>query len=119
MESVDKDLTLRQILVVKPDIKSVDYKCIKKTDYNYTIKHSFMFDFKLGEYLLSPLISLFSTIDGFDYNYIIDKIKTKSQSYITKLPNNYFPNVWYNYENKVFKENEKRPYICNENPKYR
>ena len=119
MESVDKDLPLREYLGVQSVINALDYKCIRTTDYNYVIKHSFMFDFKLGEYLLTPIIDLLSTIDGFDRETIINKMKAKSQSYISRLPRDYFPDVWYNYENQQFKEGEKRPYISHENPKYR
>lgn len=119
MESVDKDLPLRNYLGVLSPIEALKYKCLREDDYNYTIKHSFMFDFKLGEYLLSPIIELLSTINGFDRSNIIEKVKNKSQSYISRLPNGYFPNVWYNYENRQFKEGEKRPYISHNNPKYR
>mgnify|MGYP007011895998 CR=1 FL=1 len=119
MESVDKDLPLREFLGVKNEISSLDYKCIREEDYNYIIKHSFMFDFKFGEYLLSPIIELLSHVDGFKRQEIIEKMKAKSQSYISLLPKGYFPKVWYNYENRQFKEGEKRPYISNLNPKYR
>ena len=63
MESADKDLPLREYLGVKSRIDALDYKCLRETDYNYTIKHSFMFDFKLGEYLLSPIIDLLSHVE--------------------------------------------------------
>lgn len=119
MESVDKDLPLREYLGVNNEILAKDYKCIRSSDYNYTIKHSFMFDFKLGEYLLTPLIKLFSTDESFDVNEIIKKMKAKSRLYISRLPESYFPEEWFNYENKQFKAGEKRPYISNPNPKYR
>ncbi len=119
MESVDKDLTLREYLGIQSKINALDYKCIRKTDYNYIIKHSFMFDFKLGEYLLSPIIDLLTSVEGFKREDVVNKMKEKSCSYISLLPNGYFPEVWYNYENRQFNEGEKRPYISNENPKYR
>lgn len=119
MESVDKDLPLRDYLGVSSEMLASGYKCIRKEDYNYTIKHSFMFDFKLGEYLLCPLIELFATVDGFDRSETINKMKAKSRFYIQKLPEGYFPDTWYNYENKQFREGEKRPYISNEDPKFR
>lgn len=119
MESVDKDLPLREYLGVNSKINSLDYKCIRKSDYNYIIKHSFMFDFKLGEYLLTPIIDVLSSIEGFRRDDIVDQMKAKSQSYIAHLPDGYFPQTWYNYENRQFNEGEKRPYISNANPKYR
>ena len=119
MESVDKDLPLREYIGVKSKIKALDYKCIRETDYNYAIKHSFMFDFKLGEYLLSPIIDLLTSVEGFKHEHVINKMKEKSQSYISCLPSDYFPEVWYTYENRQFDEGKKRPYISNKNPKYR
>lgn len=119
MESIDKDIPLRDYLGLKNEISSYNYKCIRDTDYNYTIKHSFMFDFKLGEYLLNPLFDVFSSIDGFNYEKTIDKVKLLSRKYIAKLPENYFPETWYSYENIKFEPNKKRPYICHDTPKYR
>lgn len=119
MESVDKDLPLRKYLGVQSAINALNYKCIRETDYNYTIKHSFMFDFKLGEYLLTPIIDLLSAIDGFERETIINKMKAKSQLYISRLPSGYFPEMWYDYAKQQFKEGEKRPYISHESPKYR
>lgn len=118
MESVDKDIPLREFLKVKSKIESQSYKCIRKTDYNYTIKHSFMYDFKLGEYLITPIIDTFDTVKGFNREFLIGMIKNKSASYIEKLPQGYFPSTWYNYANEIF-EGSERPYISNENPKYR
>lgn len=119
MESVDKDIDLRDYLGVQSLILSQNYKCIRKTDYNYTIKHSFMFDFKLGEYLITPILEIFETVCGFNKNYIIKKIKERNREYIRLLPTDYFPAEWYNYGNIQFKDGEKRPYISHPNPKYR
>lgn len=119
MESVDKDLPLRKYLNLNSEILSTKYKCIRETDYNYTIKHSFMFDFKLGEYLLNPLISVFSTVEGFNSINAIKKIREHSNKYIRRLPENYFPPKWYSYANEQFEQGKKRPYISHEKPKFR
>lgn len=119
MESVDKDISLREKMNISTNYKSINYKCIRNNDYNYTIKHSFMFDFKLGEYLLTPLINTFSSDKNFNKELIFSKIKHCSLEYIKKLPNDYFPNTWYDYANKQFAPNEKRPYRSNGSPKYR
>lgn len=119
MESVDKDLPLRNYLGVKSQITSLDYKCLRISDYNYTIKHSFMFDFKFGEYLLGPLFDKLTGIDSFDERSILLKIKDLSKGYIANLPNGYFPSVWYTYDNIQFKPGEKRPYISHNDPRFR
>ena len=61
LESCDRDLTLMSMLHLPSDFECHPYKCIDKTQPYYVIKHSFMFDFKLGEYILEPLL-LFARI---------------------------------------------------------
>ncbi len=120
-ESVDKDLPLREFLGLSNDeIVAKNYKCLRKTDYNYQIMHSFMFDFKLGFYLLDPLIEALKKV-GKDFNeeIILSKIKVLVNDYIKKLPSDYFPDCWYNYANVIHEPGKKRPYIAHENPRYR
>jgi len=119
MESVDKDLPLREFLNLDAKFKSDTYKCLRATDYNYQIMHSFMFDFKFGSYLIDPLVEIFSHIDGFDKVKTIEKIRHTVKLRIKELPQDYFPKQWFNYGNQIFKQGEKRPYITNDNPKYR
>jgi len=54
-ESVDKDVSLADDLKLGVVFTS-PFKCVHRELYNYSIKHSFMYDFKLGEYILSPII---------------------------------------------------------------
>ena len=119
MESVDKDLPLREYLNLDNNFKSYPYKCLKLTDYNYQIMHSFMFDFKLGIYLIDPLIDTFNKYIPINVEQIIYRLKEVSKSRIKNLPNNYFPNYWYNYDNKIFDRSKPRPYIAHDNPRYR
>lgn len=118
-ESIDKDLYLMDILGINHDIKSLDYKCLNKTDYNYQIMHSFMFDFKLGEYLVSPIINEVAAHFVINQDSIQQKIKTHNQQYIKQLPKDFFPDEWYYYENILHDRTKKRPYISKNNPKYR
>lgn len=121
MESVDKDLPLRKFLGL-PDneILAQNYKCLRESDYNYQIMHSFMYDFKLGFYLLDPIIELLKKIYvDFNEDLIISQIKALAQSYITKLPTDYFPVCWYDYANVIHEQGKKRPYVAHENPRYR
>lgn len=121
LESVDKDLPLREFFGYSNDvILAKNYKCLRETDYNYTIKHSFMFDFKLGNYLLDPLIETFQTnFAGFDVEETVRKIKALTRTYIEKLPKGYYPEEWYDYEKEIFEPDKKRPYVAHANPKYR
>ena len=65
----------------------------------YYINHSFMFDFKLGEYIVTPLIDLAHKYNSFDRKALIDKIKEFNRQFIKQLPNDFFPPDWCYYEN--------------------
>jgi len=119
MESVDKDLPLREYLGLGTQFLSEPYKCLHATDYNYTIMHSFMFDYKLGCYLVDPLLDAMQIINGFDRSWVTAEIKNLVHQRSSDLPSSYFPPQWYNYENKIFENKTRRPYIAHENPRYR
>lgn len=120
-ESIDKDLSLMNELKLKNEISTMKYKCLSKGDYNYEIMHSFMFDFKLGEYLIIPLIEDAFKNYSFNKTELIDRIKKYNNTFIKQLPNNFFPKdgKWYSYENIVHDITKKRPYIANDNPMFR
>lgn len=119
LESVDKDVTLMKILGIENNYTMTNYKFIKDTDYNYSKKHSFMFDFKMGVYLIDRLIDCARSYFYFKEQILKEKIWELNQSYISQLPPNYFPEKWYDYPNHVFKENRRRKYTSHLHPKYR
>lgn len=120
-ESIDKDLTLMSELNIQQEIQTTKYKCLRREDYNYHIMHSFMFDFKLGEYLISPIIEDALKNFSFDKKKLVDKIKKQNNTFIAKLPSDFFPSdgKWYSYENKVYDRSKKRDYIGTDNPNFR
>lgn len=117
-ESIDRDLTLIEKRKLDIVFSDNEYKCLHANQYNYEIMHSFMFDFKLGEYLIKPIIE--EAAKNFDFNKenLINKIKEYNKAYIDRLPDNFFPadGKWYSYESIVHNRNEKRNYIANANP---
>ena len=120
MESVDKDTNLKEFLHYKYLPITRGYKYIKEGDYNYVIKHSFMYDFKMGFYLLDPLMEEFKKVPDFDEDKMLNRIKALAKTYINRLPKDYFPEgKWYYYENKIFEPGKKRPYLENTNVRYR
>lgn len=121
LESIDKDLTFARRMGLDCTFRSAPYKCIQCSDYNYLIKHSFMFDFKFSEYLLAPLVDLVANHYKLNIETINDSIKDYTYKYISQLPVDFFPsdNCWYNYPNQVFDRSQKRPYIANPNPRFR
>ena len=125
LESAGRDITLMQRQGIQYSLDNA-YKCNMLTDEIYDkyskwhINHSFMFDFKLGEYILTPLLECAK--ECFD-NIKIDEmqriIKEYNQQFIEQLPD-YFPSEWCYYENINFEEKElERKYIWDSNPKYR
>ena len=89
----------------------------------YMKRNSFLYDFKFGEYFLSPVLThcqkIFSRLN---IEEIISDIKSFSSRYISCLPKNFFPNdKWFAYEKIEFKrDTAERPWIThNETPKYR
>ena len=121
MESVDKDLSLIQDLNIKTLPVERTWKSLKKDQYNYQIMHSFMFDFKMGEYLVSPIISKALQQYNFESAPLIKRLKEHSEMYLKQLPKDFFPSDgrWYSYEKIVHDRAKKRTYISNPNPKYR
>lgn len=121
MESIDKDLDLMKALGLPDPFKSRDYKCLQRSAYNYQILHSFMYDFKLGEYLIAPLIRECVRVHPkTNASRIRSRIREYVSPYIERLPADFFPDgEWYSYESVVHDQTEKRPYISKPEPLYR
>lgn len=122
IESIDVDLTIRKQLGLNHILSCYPYKHIYLEQYNYQIKHSFMFDFKLGEYLIEPLVDLVSIVCSIDKSYLYSEIKDYSQKYIKSLPDDFFPqdNCWYAVKPFLIDRTKtERPYINRGMPKFR
>lgn len=121
LESIDKDITISKKFNLGIEFNSFPYKCIYEERYNYQISHSFMFDFKLGEYLLKPLLYCVAKHYNFDELFLDDDIKAISRKYIEMLPKDFFPldGCWYNYDNIVHDRWKPRNYIANNSPRFR
>jgi hypothetical protein len=121
LESVDKDLSLAEDLHIDVRFQSAPYKCLQRQDYNYTIMHSFMYDFKLGEYLITPLIDALAQHYKVDPVPLIQNIKTVARKFVALLPDTFFPSdgTWFHYENIIHDRTARRPYIARPDPKYR
>lgn len=124
LESHDKDITLMRKLGKKSELDSSPFKCIDESQYNYSIKHSFMFDHKLGEYLIQELINVVAK-EGSDVfvglcNEVRKYVLNNYGSFIED--NNFFPEdkKWYKFENVIIDRTQsKRPYLKLENPLFR
>ncbi len=122
LESIDKDITMMKYLNLPSTFDSFPNKCIIDTQYNYYIKHSFMFDFKLGEYILQPLVSFLNIYYNIEQRVATEKIKSISKKHIELLPINFFPSngKWYAFSNVLVDQSKsERPYVEYANPKFR
>ena len=121
LESVDKDITIMQHNNIQYAIKSKPYKCISDNQYNYFIKHSFMYDHKLGEYFFDQLlfcVEEYTFVEKYKIEAEIRHyIKTRYRSEISS----FFPEgKWYKFKNVLVDRNqEERPYISFPYPRYR
>jgi len=118
-ESVDKDLSLSEHLKLGMVFSSSPFKCVHRDLYNYSTKHSFMYDFKLGEYILSPIIA--TVPEETARSRLAKRTKDLGKSYVDRLPPSFFPSdgQWYSYANVVVDKTTQRPYFGTPEPKYR
>lgn len=118
-ESVDKDVSLSEDLKLGMVFSSSPFKCVHRELYNYSIKHSFMYDFKLGEYILSPTIG--TVPEEAARSRLVRRTRDLGRSYVDRLPPSFFPSdgKWYSYPNVVVDKTIKRPYFGTPEPKYR
>jgi hypothetical protein len=118
-ESVDKDVSLAEDLKLKVSFKSSPFKCVHREFYYYSIKHSFMYDFKLGEYILSPIIA--TVPEETARSRLTKRTKEFGRDYVGLLPPSFFPldGQWYSYANVVVDKTARRPYFGMPDPKYR
>ncbi len=125
LESAGRDVTLMQRRGISYNLDNT-YKCNLRMDEIYDrypkwyINHSFMFDFKLGEYILTPLLKCAKEcFEDVNIEDMQGEIKAFNQQFINQLTD-FFPAEWCCYENINFEENGlKREYIWHSNPKYR
>lgn len=122
MESVDRDLPLMTRIGTAAHLQSYPYKCLERHGDIYPIRHSFMFDYKFGEYLLAPLIdhacSAWGVLPASIDSVVIDLI----MSYLNLLPDDFFPadGCWYKFADQLIDQSvSQRPYVRLQNPRFR
>ena len=122
LESVDRDLPLMTLDGASVDLHSYPYKCLERGGDIYPIRHSFMFDYKFGEYLLAPLIDHACTAWGVPTTTIDKLVVDLVMSYLDSLPSDFFPadGCWYKFANQLIDQSiSQRPYVRLENPRFR
>lgn len=128
LESAGRDADLMDFLGIKYATQVKDYKFntrkVKEPNAQYdkyTTTHSFMFDFKLGEYIVTPLLNTIkNAVPTFDISYIQMQVKAFNEQFISKLPSDFFPPEWCSYAAINYEQTgQPRKYDWHKNPKYR
>lgn len=122
LESIDIDEDLQKMAGIKKKFKSYPYKYLNCNQYNYQIKHSFMYDFKIGGYVFKPIIECVCKYFGLNKEMLEKMVREYSRQYIERLPRDFFPSNhnWYSFDNVLIDRTiEYRPYIENICAKYR
>lgn len=121
MEDVDKDVRLAKILGYDDEWLSYPYKCYDENSPEFLYRASYMYDFKLGEYLLTPIIRTVSQRYDVDTQKVEKEIREYVRDkYLLCVPNDYFPDgYWYYCKNIERRNGEKRVFYSNNNPKFR
>lgn len=127
LDSVDKDISFAKIKGLNTKWKSFPYACFYQDTpedhpWYYKVRPSYMFDFKMGTYLLDPIVKVvcekFNLIES-DIRSIIQKYTT--ETYMKEMPKGYFPEngTWYYCDNSERKPGERRKYYAKNNPLFR
>lgn len=122
MDSVEKDLPLAKFLGVERDWRSFPYLCMSPDVWYYPIRASYMYDFKLGQYLLAPLIECVAKAYGFEETAIDAEIRAHVRNlHLSGLPPDYFPSdgCWYDCDNTERRPGTRRTYYAHPNPRFR
>lgn len=128
LESAGRDIDLMKFLNIQYNTVVTNYKYNTRTPKlpnqkydKYTTSHSFMFDFKLGEYVVTPLLNCVKEkYEKIDIEEISNKIRVFNQQFIRKLPKDFFPEEWCDYEAVNYEQTgRERIYRWHANPKYR
>lgn len=110
LESVQKDITIRKEKGIGDFIEGYPHRCIWRGQLNYEEKHSFMYDHKLYEFFIKPLIDTIVKTGYLDkdiiYAIIKEHVNNKYGNYIKE----YFPKngKWYKFEDVIVSYDIKR-----------
>lgn len=120
LESMDKDLTFMEEHNIKIKFESAPFKCIDKTQWNYQRKHSFMYDYKFGEYIIQPLLNFLKKSYKIETLPLHQKIKLHSKIFIDEFPEDFYPKYWVVFRKILIDQTiSDRPYVYKKNPKFR
>lgn len=118
MMGMEKDLPLREALGLATQFDSTPYKSLAGNDPLYQTRHSFIFDFKVCEYVILPLIDLAADAGVAPRNELLDSMIERTAFWLKQLPADFFPKGrWYSHPkidisikaNRIYHEHSNPP----------
>jgi hypothetical protein len=100
----EKDLTLRRELGLGTEFESSPYKCIDREDDadTYIRRHSVAYDFKVGEYVLRPLVRAAAQHGCWAESELTAHIRAVARAELESLPSDYLPSThWFRHPRTV------------------
>lgn len=121
-ESIDKDISIRRRLGKHTNFEEYPYKCISSDDKDYLKRHSFMYDHKLCEYLLDPLVESAAIFLHMSTQEIRKDLRNYVREKYGDAISDFFPSngCWYKYPDiEIDRTTSERPFISMGNAVYR
>lgn len=123
LESADKDRVIRRALKGKPPLFiPSSHKCLLEKGADYLKRHSFMYDHKLGEYLLGPLTECAASFLGGDPACLGKSVAAYVRRQWGSALDDFFPceHRWYKYpDGEIDRSTSRRNYRELPDPHYR
>ncbi|MEK6288008.1 MAG: hypothetical protein AABO57_19995 [Acidobacteriota bacterium] len=121
LQGLEKDLTIRGALGLQCQFKSEPYKCIDRAsnERDYFIRHSFSYDFKLGEYIFEELVAVIARTFRLRATTLREEIKYFFREFsLGRDSGHFYPRDSWFIHDRILLTRE-RPYVELENPKFR
>lgn len=121
MESVSIDLGIIDHFKLDVPPAPESSKVLRPSMPDYQKRHSLMFDFKLGTYLLEPLIEAFFEEGSSDWADAVGEAQCVTDSYLSTFPLDYLPTDrwWAHAKVAIDRRTNERPYVAYPKPLFR
>lgn len=108
LDSVQKNMSIREKLGIAGEVQ-MDYRCLWETQVNYREKNSFMYDFKVYEFTIRPIVDIIKSM-CYTEDIIYKKIQEYVHSKFGETIADIFPKngIWYKFEDVIICTDVKR-----------
>lgn len=109
IESIQKDMTIRADQQIEEPVNSYPNRCLWRGQINYEEKHSFMFDHKIYDFFISPLLNKIGK-DETEKRKCLSTVSAFVQEKYHDQIREYFPKngKWYKFDDVIVSRAVKR-----------